>query len=475
MRRWPLEYPGNGEDRGNSRINADGRYRRCTWWASADGTLVRLFHWSIRSIATSPRGPPRCEICSQRRSVRYSVTCGLTRRDAAVWSWSSSGPCQLYADAASMGGSSSKTSEAGNEPGNRVRGNRRADTMPSGQTAPCTYAEFDRSCRRLSRGSHLLIRETRRVALVPAVYRVRSACEIARLNVTSAYTYAILHQTIRFTRSVGNVRLAYAESGAGPPLVKAANWLSHLEFDWQSPVWRHWFGFLSSAHRLIRYDARGCGLSDWDVADLTLAAQVADLEAVVETAHVDRFALVGISQGGAVAVEYSIRHPERVSHLVLYGAFPRGALRRGEQSARQFRALNELVRSGWGQENPAFRRLFATMFVPDASEEQVRWFSDLMRITSEPEIAARIFEAAARHRHRRPTCIRYGSHAGHSQPGRRARSLCDGARIRDRNTRRAVSSRWRATTTSCSSLSPPGRAFARRSTSSSGKPLPEGE
>ena len=204
-----------------------------------------------------------------------------------------------------------------------------------------------------------------------------------------------MHQTIRFTRSVGNVRLAYAESGAGPPLVKAANWLSHLEFDWQSPVWRHWFGFLSSAHRLIRYDARGCGLSDWDVADLTFAAQVADLEAVVETAHVDRFALVGISQGGAVAVEYSIRHPERVSHLVLYGAFPRGALRRGEQSARQFRALNELVRSGWGQENPAFRRLFATMFVPDASEEQVRWFSDLMRITSEPEIAARIFEASA--------------------------------------------------------------------------------
>jgi pimeloyl-ACP methyl ester carboxylesterase/DNA-binding CsgD family transcriptional regulator len=202
-----------------------------------------------------------------------------------------------------------------------------------------------------------------------------------------------MHQTIRFTRSVDAVRLAYAESGTGPPLVKAANWLSHLEFDWQSPLWRHWFGFLSSANRLVRYDARGCGLSDWEVADLTLPAQVADLEAVVDAAHVDRFGLIGMSGGGAVAVEYSIRHPERVSHLVLYGAFARGWNRRGEQSSRQFRALNELMRFGWGQDNPAFRKLFATMFVPDASEEQERWFSDLMRITSEPEIAARIMEA----------------------------------------------------------------------------------
>jgi pimeloyl-ACP methyl ester carboxylesterase/DNA-binding CsgD family transcriptional regulator len=216
---------------------------------------------------------------------------------------------------------------------------------------------------------------------------------IRHVCASEEYYCATLQQTIRFTRSVDEVRLAYAESGIGPPLVKAANWLSHLEFDWQSPVWRHWFGFFSSAHRLIRYDARGCGLSDWEVADLTLAAQVADLEAVVEAARVDRFALIGISQGGAVAIEYSIRHPERVSHLVLYGAFARGWKHRGEQAARQHRALNELVRLGWGQENPAFRKLFATMFVPDASEEQERWFSDLMRITSQPDIAARILEA----------------------------------------------------------------------------------
>jgi pimeloyl-ACP methyl ester carboxylesterase/DNA-binding CsgD family transcriptional regulator len=204
-----------------------------------------------------------------------------------------------------------------------------------------------------------------------------------------------VQQTIRFTRSADGVRLAYAESGSGLPLVKAANWLSHLEFDWQSPVWRHWFEFLSGAHRLIRYDARGCGLSDWDAADLTLSAQVADLEAVVEAARVDRFDLIGISQGGAVAIEYCIRHPERVSHLVLYGAFARGWRQRGEDSTRTFRALNDLVRLGWGQDNPAFRTLFVNMFVPEASAEQERWFSDLMRVTSEPEIAARIMEASS--------------------------------------------------------------------------------
>jgi pimeloyl-ACP methyl ester carboxylesterase/DNA-binding CsgD family transcriptional regulator len=204
-----------------------------------------------------------------------------------------------------------------------------------------------------------------------------------------------LNQTIRFTRSTDQTRLAYAQSGSGPPLVKAANWLSHLEFDWRSPLWRHWFTFLSSAHRLIRYDRRGCGLSDWEVPDLSLPALVADLEAVVDAAQVGRFDLVGISQGGAVAVEYCIRHPERVSHLILYGAFARGSNRRNPEASRQFRAATELVRLGWGQENPAFRRLFATMFVPDANEEQERWFSDLMRITSEPEISARIMEASA--------------------------------------------------------------------------------
>jgi pimeloyl-ACP methyl ester carboxylesterase/DNA-binding CsgD family transcriptional regulator len=204
-----------------------------------------------------------------------------------------------------------------------------------------------------------------------------------------------MKQTIRFTRSSDGVRLAYAESGSGPPLVKAANWMSHLEFDWHSPVWRHWFGFFCSHNRLIRYDPRGCGLSDWDAEDLSFAAQVADLEAVVDAAGVERFVLVGISQGGSVAAEYARRHPQRVTRLVLYGAFARGWNRRGDESARQFKALTDLMRSGWGQDNPAFRKLFTTLFIPEASEEQERWFSDLMRITSRPEIAARISQAAA--------------------------------------------------------------------------------
>lgn len=202
-----------------------------------------------------------------------------------------------------------------------------------------------------------------------------------------------MDQTIRFVKSSGQVKLAYACSGSGTPLVKAANWLSHLEFDWQSPVWRHWFEFLSSGRRLVRYDPRGCGLSDWDVADLALDAQVADLEAVVDAAGVERFSLLGISQGGAIAIEYAVRHPDRVSHLVLYGAYSHGWARRGEESRRQGEAMVELIRSGWGQENPAFRQLFASLFIPDADEEQVRWYADLMRMTTRPEIAARIMEA----------------------------------------------------------------------------------
>jgi len=201
-------------------------------------------------------------------------------------------------------------------------------------------------------------------------------------------------QTIRFARSADGTRLAYAESGSGPPIVKAANWLSHLEFDWQSPVWRHWFNFLSSRNRLVRYDARGCGLSDWDVAELMLPRQVEDLEAVIDAAGVDRFVLVGISQGGAPAIEYVLKHPERVKQLVLYGAFARGWNRRTDEGARQFVALHNIVRYGWGDDNPAFRKLFAHLFIPDASEEQERWFADLMRITSQPETAARIMEAS---------------------------------------------------------------------------------
>src|SRR5439155_11268333 len=133
-----------------------------------------------------------------------------------------------------------------------------------------------------------------------------------------------MRQETRFCTTPDNVRIAYAVVGKGPPLVKAANYLSHLEFDWQSPVWRHWLETMSTDSSLIRYDERGNGLSDWNVPDLSFDAWVEDLDSVIEAANLDRFPLLGISQGGAVAIAYAVRHPEKVSHLILYGAYARG-------------------------------------------------------------------------------------------------------------------------------------------------------
>jgi pimeloyl-ACP methyl ester carboxylesterase/DNA-binding CsgD family transcriptional regulator len=202
-----------------------------------------------------------------------------------------------------------------------------------------------------------------------------------------------MDQTIRFTSSADGLKLAYALCGSGPPLVKAANWLSHLEYDWQSPVWRHWFRFLASGSTLLRYDARGCGLSDWSASDFSLDAQVADLEAVVDAAAVTGFPLLGLSQGGSVAIEYARRHPDKVTHLVLFGAFARGWLVADAKVAQKARALFDLIEAGWGQENPVFREVFTSLFVPGATREQQQWFTDLMRVTSKPAIAANILRA----------------------------------------------------------------------------------
>ena len=167
-------------------------------------------------------------------------------------------------------------------------------------------------------------------------------------------------QEIRFCTTGDGVRLAYATMGDGPPLVKAANWLSHLDYDRETVVWRHWLAELADRHLLVRYDERGCGLSDWDVPDLSFAAWVRDLEAVVDAVGLDRFPLLGISQGGPVAVAYAVRHPERVSHLVLLGAFAQG--RRKRATTAQQLALTdariELVRVGWGQPDPQYRHIF---------------------------------------------------------------------------------------------------------------------
>ena len=197
-------------------------------------------------------------------------------------------------------------------------------------------------------------------------------------------------QEVRFCTASDGVRIAYALAGQGPPLVKAANWLNHLEYDWQSPIWSHLLHELAAEHQLIRYDERGNGLSDWDVDDISFEAFVRDLESVVEAAGLNRFALLGISQGCAVSIVYAIRHPERVSHLVLHGGFARG---RSKRDAGHAQTLLSLVRQGWGQENPAFRQFFTSLFFPEGTPEQMQWFNDLQRITTSPENAVRIMSA----------------------------------------------------------------------------------
>jgi DNA-binding SARP family transcriptional activator/pimeloyl-ACP methyl ester carboxylesterase len=201
-------------------------------------------------------------------------------------------------------------------------------------------------------------------------------------------------QEIRFCAARDRIRIAYAKVGAGPPLVKAANWLSHLEYDWQSPIWRHLIELLSEHHTLLRYDERGNGLSDLDVEDISFESFVSDLEAVVDASGVDRFPLIGISQGCPVAIAYAVRHPERVTRLVLHGGYARGWKKRGDRDeivARE--AMLTLIRIGWGQPNAAFRQMFTMLFFPDGTPEQIDWFNELLRVCTTPNNAVRLLRA----------------------------------------------------------------------------------
>jgi pimeloyl-ACP methyl ester carboxylesterase/DNA-binding CsgD family transcriptional regulator len=204
-----------------------------------------------------------------------------------------------------------------------------------------------------------------------------------------------VRQQLRFCTAPDGTRLAYAVHGRGAPLVRTATWLTHLEFDWKSPVWRHWLEGLAEGNMVVRYDERGCGLSDREVDDLSLDTRVADLEAAIDAAALERVALLGISQGGPVAVAFAARYPERVSRLVLFATFARGRLRRGLSPSDREHAqlMTSLIRMGWGQGLPAFRRLFTTLFIPDASPEQMEWFDELQRVTADPETAVRIRSA----------------------------------------------------------------------------------
>lgn len=200
-----------------------------------------------------------------------------------------------------------------------------------------------------------------------------------------------MQQKIQFARGHDGVQLAYAIAGRGPVLIKAATWLSHVEFDWESPVWRHLLGALSSHATFVRYDERGCGLSDWDVADLGFDSWLRDLETVVEALDSERFGLLGISQGASIAIAYAARHPERVSHLVLHGGYARGRLVRSSTPAEREEAdmMCRLIELGWGRDDASYRQFFTSQFIPDGTPEQHRWFNELERISSSPANAAR--------------------------------------------------------------------------------------
>jgi pimeloyl-ACP methyl ester carboxylesterase len=203
-------------------------------------------------------------------------------------------------------------------------------------------------------------------------------------------------QEIHFCQTRDGVQLAYARTGKGPHIVKTGNWMTHLEFDFESPIWAHLYRELSRDHTLIRYDARGNGLSDRDVPDVSFDHFVDDLESIVDAAGIDRFVLLGISQGCSVSIAYAVRHPERVSRLVLFGGYAVGWKKRARTPAEKEagEAMLTLMRLGWGQENPAFRQLFTSQFIPGGTKEQADWFNELQRISTSSEDAARNLIAA---------------------------------------------------------------------------------
>jgi pimeloyl-ACP methyl ester carboxylesterase/AraC-like DNA-binding protein len=195
-------------------------------------------------------------------------------------------------------------------------------------------------------------------------------------------------QQVHYCAARDGTRLAWSAVGAGFPLVKTANWLNHLEFDWQSPVWRHWLRELTRENYLVRYDERGNGMSDWDTPELSFEAFVDDLEIVIDAAGLDQFDLLALSQGAAVAIAYSLRHPGRIRRMVLLGGYARGwALRlEGEELARR-EAMVTLTRTGWGNENPAYRQMFTSLYIPGGTLEQLGWWNELQRVSTSPENA----------------------------------------------------------------------------------------
>ena len=204
-----------------------------------------------------------------------------------------------------------------------------------------------------------------------------------------------LRQHVRYVKAADGTRLAWAESGGGPIVVKAANWLTHLEYEWESPVWKHWLQFFSEHWRFVRYDERGCGMSEWHGGALSFDQWAGDLGSVIDAARPEGpVTLLGISQGAATCIKYALKHPERVARLILYGGYARGGLRRGTPETQlEFQAMINLSRAAWARENPTFRQVFTSRFIPGGTAEQLQWFNDLCLKTTSAEVAPILIEA----------------------------------------------------------------------------------
>ncbi len=201
-------------------------------------------------------------------------------------------------------------------------------------------------------------------------------------------------QQIRFCTSRDGTRIAYATSGAGPPLVWVAGWVHHLELDWDGPVWRPWISLLTRRHTLVRYDMRGCGLSDREQFEFSFEKFVEDLEAVIEATGLERFVLVGMAAGSAIGMTYAVTHPERVSHLVLYGARTHGrlAIATTPEQVREVETRLKMMELGWPNDTPAYGQFYASLHMPDASTEQSLSFNDLVRQTTSPANAVALLQ-----------------------------------------------------------------------------------
>jgi len=256
--------------------------------------------------------------------------------------------------------------------------------------------QFQRAQRRLGEFNVARTGALRQAAQLPVQADARPRADdgiAARPDAGRLRTRPALHE-VQFCKTSDDVRIAYACVGEGPPVVWAAHWLSHLSFNWESPVWRHWTEEFAKDHAFVHYDERGNGLSDWNNPEFSVDAFVRDLEAVVDALGLDRFALMGSSKGGPTSIAYAARHPERVSHLVLYGTFARGWSERANGAEiERGEAMITLMRQGWAQDNPAVRQILTSLFLPDATLEEMGWFNDLQRLSSSAENAARLLRS----------------------------------------------------------------------------------